>query len=137
VINNTQVVSIEREKPAISFIQSFEHSYLDPVPFDKVEIGESSDGAKTALILPLGTGVGLGMKPSVARICAYRASQLWRNRQGNQPRPGRESGILVPVCTCNRQPADVDHSPLPQALPAPGFAGRLGESWKGALVTHL
>jgi hydrogenase maturation protein HypF len=68
VINNTEGVSIEaeaepevlrrfllrieREKPAISFIQSFEHSYLDPVGFDKFEIRESTDGPKTALILP-------------------------------------------------------------------------------------
>jgi hydrogenase maturation protein HypF len=68
VINNTQgvfieaeatpevlqqfLLRIEREKPAISFIQSFEHSYADPVPYDKFEIRESTDGAKTALILP-------------------------------------------------------------------------------------
>ena len=68
VINNTQgvfieaeaapevlqrfLLRIEREKPAISFIQSFEHSYLDPVPYDKFEIRESADGAKTTLILP-------------------------------------------------------------------------------------
>ena len=68
VINNTQGVFIEaeaapevlqkfllridREKPAISFIQSFEHSFVDPVGYDKFEIRESTDGAKTALILP-------------------------------------------------------------------------------------
>ncbi len=68
VINNTQgvfieaeatpeilqrfLLRIEREKPAISFIQSFEHSFLDPVPYDNFEIRESADGAKTALILP-------------------------------------------------------------------------------------
>lgn len=46
------LLRVEREKPAISFIQSFEHSYLDPVPYDKFEIRESDDGAKTALILP-------------------------------------------------------------------------------------
>ena len=68
VINNTQgvfieaeagpeelqrfLLRIEREKPAISFIQSFEHSYLDPVGYDNFEIRESADGPKTALILP-------------------------------------------------------------------------------------
>ena len=68
VINNTQGVFIEaeaapevlqqfllrinREKPVISFIQSFEHSFVDPVPYDNFEIRESTDGAKTALILP-------------------------------------------------------------------------------------
>jgi hydrogenase maturation protein HypF len=68
VINNTQgvfieaeaqsevlqqfLLRVEREKPAISFIQSFEHSYLDPVGFDKFEIRDSADGPKTALILP-------------------------------------------------------------------------------------
>ena len=68
VINNTQGIFIEaestpeilrqfllridREKPAISFIQSFEHSFVDPIPYDKFEIRESTDGAKTALILP-------------------------------------------------------------------------------------
>ena len=68
VINNTQgvfieaeaeqevlrrfLLRIEREKPAISFIQSFEHSFMDPVGYDKFEIRESTDGPKTALILP-------------------------------------------------------------------------------------
>lgn len=68
VINNTQgifveaeaetevlqrfLLRIEREKPAISFIQSFEHSFLDPVPYETFEIRESANGAKTALILP-------------------------------------------------------------------------------------
>ena len=68
VINNTQGVFIEaeaepevlqrfllriaREKPAISSIQGFEHTYLDPVHYTKFEIRESADGAKTALILP-------------------------------------------------------------------------------------
>ena len=68
VINNTQgvfieaegpaeelrtfLLRIEREKPEISFIQSFEHSYLDPVGYGRFEIRESTDGAKTALILP-------------------------------------------------------------------------------------
>lgn len=68
VINNTQGVFIEaeasaeilqtfllrigNEKPAISFIQSFEHSYLDSVGYEKFEIRESADGPKTALILP-------------------------------------------------------------------------------------
>ena len=68
VINNTQgvfieaeatqeilrqfLLRIEREKPAISFIQSFEHSFVDPIPYDQFEIRESTDGAKTALILP-------------------------------------------------------------------------------------
>jgi len=68
VINNTQGVFIEaeatpeelqqfllridREKPAISFIHSFEHSFVDPVPYETFEIRESADGAKTALILP-------------------------------------------------------------------------------------
>jgi len=68
VINNTQgvfieaegsldvlqtfLLRIEREKPAISFIQSFEHSYLDPAGYNNFEIRESTDGAKTALILP-------------------------------------------------------------------------------------
>jgi acylphosphatase len=68
VINNTQgvfieaeatpevlrqfLLRIEREKPAVSFIQSFEHSFVDPVSYEKFEIRESTDGAKTALILP-------------------------------------------------------------------------------------
>ncbi len=46
------LLGIKSEKPTISFIQSFEHSFLDPVPYDKFEIRESADGAKTALILP-------------------------------------------------------------------------------------
>jgi hydrogenase maturation protein HypF len=68
VINNTQgvfieaegppeelrtfLLRVEREKPEISFIQSFEHSYLDPVGYGRFEIRESTGGTKTALILP-------------------------------------------------------------------------------------
>jgi hydrogenase maturation protein HypF len=68
ITNNTQGVFIEaeaeqavlqrfllriaREKPAISFIQSLEHTYVDPIPYENFEIRESEDGAKTALILP-------------------------------------------------------------------------------------
>ena len=40
------------QKPAISFIQSLETAYLDPVGFDSFEIRESRGGEKTALILP-------------------------------------------------------------------------------------
>ena len=43
---------VEREKPAISFIQSFEVTYLDPAGFAGFEIRESEAGEKTALILP-------------------------------------------------------------------------------------
>jgi hydrogenase maturation protein HypF len=46
------LLRIEREKPAISFIQSFEHSYLDPVGYANFEIRASTGGDKTALILP-------------------------------------------------------------------------------------
>jgi hydrogenase maturation protein HypF len=46
------LLRIEREKPAISFIQSFEHSFLDPVGFDMFEIRESTGGEKSALIMP-------------------------------------------------------------------------------------
>jgi hydrogenase maturation protein HypF len=46
------LLRIEGEKPAISFIQSLEHTYLDPAPYDKFEIRESAYGTKTALILP-------------------------------------------------------------------------------------
>ena len=69
VINNTQgvfieaeaepdvlqrfLLRIEREKPAISFIQSSgAYATSTPCPTDKFEIRESADGAKTALILP-------------------------------------------------------------------------------------
>jgi len=43
---------LESEKPAVSFIQSLESSFLDPVGFEVFEIRESSGGEKTALILP-------------------------------------------------------------------------------------
>ncbi|HET8668695.1 MAG TPA: carbamoyltransferase HypF [Terriglobales bacterium] len=43
---------LQAEKPVISFIQSLESLYLDPVGFEKFEIRESSGGLKTALILP-------------------------------------------------------------------------------------
>lgn len=43
---------LEAEKPSISYIQSLESCFLDPVGFTTFEIRESADGAKTALILP-------------------------------------------------------------------------------------
>jgi hydrogenase maturation protein HypF len=69
IINSSQGVFIEAEgtpvtlhefltrlktdKPRNSFIQSFEHSFLDPVGFENFEIRESNEaGAKTALVLP-------------------------------------------------------------------------------------
>jgi hydrogenase maturation protein HypF len=68
IINNTQgvvieaeaapdvleslLLRIEGEKPAVSYIQSFESTYLDPVGYSTFEIRESVDGPKTALILP-------------------------------------------------------------------------------------
>jgi hydrogenase maturation protein HypF len=43
---------VEREKPAISFIQSLESAYLDPVGFTGFEIRPSVGGEKTALVMP-------------------------------------------------------------------------------------
>ncbi len=43
---------VEREKPTISFIQSLESAYLDPVGFTGFEIRASVGGAKTALVMP-------------------------------------------------------------------------------------
>jgi hydrogenase maturation protein HypF len=43
---------LQNEKPAISFIQSLEASFLDRVGFTDFEIRESSGGEKTALIMP-------------------------------------------------------------------------------------
>src|SRR5208283_5394647 len=46
------LLRIEREKPPISFIQSFEYIFLDPVHYPNFEIRASTDGPKSALILP-------------------------------------------------------------------------------------
>lgn len=47
------LLRLEKEKPVLASIQSFEFSYLDPVDFGAFEIKESGNaGAKTALILP-------------------------------------------------------------------------------------
>jgi hydrogenase maturation protein HypF len=43
---------LEAERPAISFIQSLETTFLDPVGFESFEILESDGGEKTAVILP-------------------------------------------------------------------------------------
>lgn len=43
---------IEREKPAIAYIQSLESSTLDPIGFTEFAIRESSAGEKTVLVLP-------------------------------------------------------------------------------------
>ncbi len=45
--------ALQREKPPRAFIQSLEHSYLDPVGYRTFEIEESdAAGEKTALVLP-------------------------------------------------------------------------------------
>lgn len=46
------VTRVERDKPAVSFIQSLEATSLDPIGFIGFEIRESSEGAKTAVVLP-------------------------------------------------------------------------------------
>jgi hydrogenase maturation protein HypF len=45
-------VRVERDKPAIAFIQSLESSFLDAAGFADFEIHESSGGEKTVLVLP-------------------------------------------------------------------------------------
>jgi hydrogenase maturation protein HypF len=46
------LLRVEREKPAISFIQSLESSFADPVGYVGFEIRESEGGEKTALVMP-------------------------------------------------------------------------------------
>ncbi len=46
------LLRVEREKPAISFIQSLESSFADPVGYTGFEIRKSEGGEKTALVLP-------------------------------------------------------------------------------------
>ena len=47
------LLRLQNEKPPRSFIQSLEHSYLDPLGFRGFEIRPSNDeGIKTALVLP-------------------------------------------------------------------------------------
>ena len=46
------LLRVEREKPAISFIQSLESSFADPVGYVAFEIRMSEGGEKTALVMP-------------------------------------------------------------------------------------
>ncbi|MGA3128244.1 MAG: carbamoyltransferase HypF [Candidatus Korobacteraceae bacterium] len=46
------LLQVEREKPAISFIQSLESSFADPVGYAGFEIRKSEGGEKTALVMP-------------------------------------------------------------------------------------
>ena len=46
------LLRVEREKPAISFIQSLESSFADPVGYTGFEIRHSEGGEKTALVMP-------------------------------------------------------------------------------------
>ncbi len=46
------LLRVEREKPAISFIQSLESSFADPVGYTGFEIRKSEGGEKTALVMP-------------------------------------------------------------------------------------
>ncbi len=46
------LLRVEREKPAISFIQSLESSFADAAGYVGFEIRKSEDGEKTALVMP-------------------------------------------------------------------------------------
>jgi hydrogenase maturation protein HypF len=46
------LLRLEREKPAISFIQSLESSFADPLGYVGFEIRKSDGGEKTALVMP-------------------------------------------------------------------------------------
>ena len=46
------LLRVERDKPAVSFIQSLEATSLDAVGFTGFEIRESAEGEKTAIVLP-------------------------------------------------------------------------------------
>lgn len=46
------LLRVEREKPAISFIQSLESSFADPIGYLGFEIRKSEGGEKTALVMP-------------------------------------------------------------------------------------
>jgi hydrogenase maturation protein HypF len=46
------LLRVEREKPAISFIQSLESSFADPIGYVGFEIRKSDGGEKTALVMP-------------------------------------------------------------------------------------
>jgi hydrogenase maturation protein HypF len=46
------LLRVESEKPAISFIQSLESSFADPVGYAGFEIRKSDGGEKTALVMP-------------------------------------------------------------------------------------
>jgi hydrogenase maturation protein HypF len=46
------LLRVEREKPAISFIQSLESSFADPTGYAAFEIRKSEGGEKTALVMP-------------------------------------------------------------------------------------
>ncbi len=48
----TFLLRLEREKPTISFIQSLESSWLEPLGFTEFEIRPSVAGEKTAVVLP-------------------------------------------------------------------------------------
>ncbi len=43
---------LESDKPAVSFIQSFEATFLDPIGYSAFEIRASSGGEKRALVMP-------------------------------------------------------------------------------------
>lgn len=50
---NSFLSRIESDRPALSFIQSLESSYLDPICYSSFEIRESDpDGSKTAVVMP-------------------------------------------------------------------------------------
>ncbi len=46
------LLRVEREKPAISFIQSLESSFADPIGYVGFEIRKSDGGEKSALVMP-------------------------------------------------------------------------------------
>ena len=127
------VTRVEREKPAISFIQSLEATSLDPIGFANFEIRESSDGAKTAIVLP-----DVATCPDCLREISDRADRRYRYPFTNctncgprfsiiealpydRPRTTMSGFIMCPECAREyHDPADRRFHAQPNACPVCG-----------------
>ncbi len=124
---------LERDKPAIAYIQSMETSFLDPAGFTGFEIRESAGGEKAALIMP-----DLATCPDCLREIADPGDRRYRYPFTNctncgprftiiealpydRPRTAMKNFVMCPACTREYEdPANRRFHAQPNACPACG-----------------
>jgi hypothetical protein len=130
--------------PFIGRFVSLEHG---GILTDRTLLGGSVGAYSTFVMYITGIGIRRHRPLPMARqkipptTAQYIRREAYRSNHRNLLGPVEASPFLVGrpgfwfrFASGNRQSADNDHSPLPQALPAPGFHGRRNDPEQAAVV---